>query len=90
MTPDRRKLSVPQLARQFGVAENKIHAWIRSGELRAINLARSTNGRPRYAIDVADVAAFEQARQIVPDGGASTTRRLRKRAAGPVKDYFQT
>ena len=90
MTPDRRKRSVPQVARQLGVAENKIYAWIRSGELRAINLALSTHGRPRYAIDLADIEAFETGRRVIPDGGPSTTSRMRKRTAAPIKDYFQT
>jgi len=89
MIPACRKLSVPQVARQLGVAENKIYAWIRSGELRAINLARSTHGRPRYGIDLADIEAFETGRQVIPDGGPSTSRKLRKRTAGHVKDYFE-
>jgi hypothetical protein len=86
--PIRRKRSVPTVAREMGVAEKKVIGWIRSGELRALNLARSRDGRPRYAIDVADIEAFEQSRQVIPDGGASTTQRLRRRTPGNVKEFF--
>lgn len=87
--PARRKLTVPQLARQFGVAEKKILDWIRAGELRAVNLARKPNGRPRYAIDVVDIEAFERGRQVVPDGGVSTTQRLRRQTKQTgVKEFL--
>jgi hypothetical protein len=62
--------------------------FIRTGELRAINLAASRSNRPRYVIDRDDLAAFERARAVVPDAGESTTRRLRRRAAGNVKEFF--
>jgi hypothetical protein len=35
-------LTPPQLARENGVSPDKVHAWIRSGKLQAINVA--TNG----------------------------------------------
>ena len=89
MTPTRRKLSVPEYAKQLGVAEKKIRDFIQSRELRAINLARSTQGRPRYAIDVDDIAAFEKAREVIPDSAPSTSRKSRKRTAGQIKDYFE-
>ena len=81
----RRKLTVPQLASQWGVASKKIIAFIRDGELRATNLASRGTTRPRYAIDVDDVAAFERARQVVPT--VPSTQRLRRRAAANVKEF---
>lgn len=63
----RKKMTVPQLARQLGVAERKVLGWIRDGELKALNLARTRNGRPRYAVDVDDLAAFERSRQVIPN-----------------------
>ena len=86
--PDRRKLSVPMVARMLGVAEHKILYWIHSGELKATNLARTVHGRPRYAIDRDDIADFERARQVVPDASVSDTRKLRRRRPGTVKDFF--
>ncbi len=84
-TTTRRKRSVPQLAREWGVAPKKVTDFIQSGELRAINLARKPDNRPRYAIDVADIESFERGREIVPS--AEPTRRLRK-SASDVTEYF--
>ena len=61
----RTKLTPPELAREWGVSAAKILHWIRSGELRAIDIARRRGGRPRYLIDRADIAAFEAVRQVV-------------------------
>jgi hypothetical protein len=63
-------------------------AFIVSGELRAINLATLTHNRPRYVIDIADIEAFEKSRLVVPDGGESTTRKLRQRTSRNVKQFF--
>lgn len=60
------KISPPELAKQWGVDPAKIVHWIKTGELRAVNLATDRNGRPRYAIDIADVAIFEAARAVQP------------------------
>lgn len=74
----------PQLAKLWGVSPEKVYAFIRSGQLRAINLASRQGGRPRYAIDPADVAEFEGSRQVV----ANPTRGAPRRKATPVKNYF--
>ena len=62
----------------LGVADQKILDWIHSGELRAANLARHSNGRPRYAIDIDDLAEFERRRQVVPDAGQKEIRKPRR------------
>lgn len=59
--PQRQKLSPPQYAKRLGVSSDKILIWIRSGELRAIDVSNG-NERPRYLIDLADIVAFEQRR----------------------------
>ncbi len=82
------KMSPPALAKKWGVSPGKIVSFIRTGELRAINVAQSSCHRPRYLIDVADVEIFEKARRVVPDGGLSTTQRLRRKASAGVKDFF--
>jgi len=83
---ERRKLTVPQLAKLWGVATKKVLGFIRSGELRAVNLASQSSSRPRYAIDRVDIDAFELARQVVPDAGNRATR---KRSVQPgVKQFF--
>lgn len=84
----REKMSPPALAKKWGVSPGKIVSFIRTGELRAINVAQSSCHRPRYLIDIIDVERFEQARQVIPDGGLSTTQRLRRKAAAGVKEFF--
>jgi hypothetical protein len=84
---ERNKLTVPQLAKKWGVASKKVIAFIRDGELVALNLASKGSTRPRYAIDVAHVEAFEAARRVIPDGGLSTTQRLRRGSPAGVKQF---
>jgi hypothetical protein len=85
---ERQKLTPPQLAKLWGCSVQKIIWFIRSGELRAITLATSRSGRPRYAIDLDDIAAFERARQVVPDGGETTARERRAKSLGNVTQFF--
>jgi hypothetical protein len=85
---ERKKVSVPHLAKEWGVSTKKIAAFIQAGELRAINVATSRENRPRYLIDRGDIEAFERARTVIPDGGESAARRLRRRAAANVKEFF--
>ena len=83
-TDGRQKLTPPELARRLRVHPDKILGWIRSGELRAINVAANPRGRPRWRIDPADVAAFEQrraARPVLPS-------RRRKRPVGDVIEFY--
>lgn len=77
-TRDRRRLTPPQLAREWGVSADKVRAWIESGELRAVNLAARPGGRPRYRMDPADALAFEARREA---GGAPRAPRRRRQAA---------
>jgi excisionase family DNA binding protein len=73
----RKKLTPPEVARRWGVSSDKVRAWIENGELRAINLAARTSGRPRYRIDMADVLAFERTREAK---GVPPTRAQLKKA----------
>ena len=75
MNTSRTKLSPPQIARRWGVSPQKMLAWIGSGELRAINAATRLGGRPRFLIDVADLAAFEERRAVVATPAAVRRRR---------------
>ncbi len=82
---DRRKLTPPEVARRFGVGADKVLIWIRNGELRAVNVATLASGRPRYAIDPADLAAFEQRRAVQAKPAAAPRRR---KAPAGVIEYF--
>jgi excisionase family DNA binding protein len=79
----RRTLTPPEAARQIGVSADKILAWIKAGELRAWNSALRAGGRPRWRIDVADLAAFEASR-----AATAAPVRVRKRPAVGVTEYF--
>ncbi len=85
---EKTKVSVPHLAKMWGVSTSKIAGFIKIGELEAINVATSMDGRPRYLIDLAAIERFEQSRQVIPEGGLSTTKRLRRKAAAGVTEYF--
>jgi excisionase family DNA binding protein len=89
-TPARRRnLSPSEIAERYGVSTNTVSAWIRSGELKALNLAKRTAQLPRYSISPEAIEEFEAARAVVPDHGMSTTQRLRRQAKlGAAKDYF--
>jgi excisionase family DNA binding protein len=73
----RTKLTPPEVAARYGVSPDKVLAWIRAGELRAVNIATRPTGKPRWLIDEADLAAFERRRtaQVVP---VVTPRRRRR------------
>jgi hypothetical protein len=83
MTPTRTKLTPPELAAQWGIDPAKILTWIRSGELRAIDASTRRGGKPRFLIDLADVAAFEAARAVGP---APKVQRRKRQTA--VREYF--
>ena len=86
-TNGRRTLTPPDIAKRYGVATAKVINWIRTGELAAINLANRGCTRPRYSVSPEALEQFEASRRVVPDGGLSTTQRLRRRAASDVKQF---
>lgn len=81
----RKKISPPKIAKAWGLDPNKIIGWIKSGELRAINVATTAGGRPRFLVDEADLAEFEARRAVSPPPAATPRRR---RSAGDVKEFF--
>ena len=88
-SPARRNLTPPRVAKRFGVATAKVIGWIRTGELKALNLANRGCVRPRYSVTPEALEDFERARQVVPDGGESTTKRLRRLTKQKgIKDFF--
>ncbi len=77
-------LTPPKLAKRWGVEVTKVLAWIRSGELRAINFATKIGRRPRFKVRPEDVEAFEEARTYRPQ-----VPRIRRRPLmRPPKRYF--
>lgn len=85
-SPSRRKITPRELATSWGVGIGKILGWIRSGELRAIDASARRGARPRFLIDLADVAAFEAARSVQPP--MPSARRNRRRRDQRVTEFF--
>jgi hypothetical protein len=73
----RTKLSPKELVARWGVSLNHVTHLIKSGELRAIDVAVS-RGRPRYLIDLADIALFEERRAVQPPPTPAERRRQRR------------
>lgn len=61
---ERQRLSPREVAARLGVGRNKVMAWIRSGELAAVNLAESLKKRPQFAVSMAAIEAFEASRAV--------------------------
>ena len=61
-TPPPTVLTPPEIAKQLGADPATVIQWIRSGQLKASNLA--TGHRPRYVVQPADLEAFLKARQL--------------------------
>ena len=55
----KRKYTPPEIAKLWGVSADKILSWIRAGELRAIDASTNQGGRPRYLVDMEDLASIE-------------------------------
>ncbi len=74
----------PELARFYRVDVHTVHDWIKTGQLRAVNVG-TPGKRPRWRIDPADVAAFEATRTAQPQ---TRTPRRKKSASGWTFQYF--
>jgi excisionase family DNA binding protein len=61
-----RHLSTRAVAKQLAVRNAKVLAWIKSGELKAANLAADLNGRPRFRVSPAALEEFLAARAVQP------------------------
>ena len=82
---EKQKFTPPEIARLWGVSVEKVIAFIRSGELQAMNAATpGRNQRPRYLIDVADLEDFERRRTV----GPSPKQAPRHRRERSGDDYY--
>ena len=60
-------LTPSDIARSRGINVAKPLGWIKSGELKAVNVATNRDGKlPRWRISPADLEAFDAARAAVP------------------------
>ena len=78
-------LSPSDIAVSRGINVLKVLTWIKSGELKAVNVATCAGRLPRWRISPADLEAFDAARAAVPQ--APVSRRPRRKA-GHVVEFF--
>lgn len=83
---ERGHFTPPQIAKDLGVAVDKVTGWIKKGELPAINVANAGSKRPRYRIAQADYDAFKRARMVTSP--AAVAPRLRRSVAPAARNYF--
>jgi hypothetical protein len=86
-SPNKRAIvTPPELALEFGVAAAKVHDWIRSGALRAVNLASdAAKKRQRLGIPRDAIEEFLHSRSTVPMPQPPRTRR---RTDETITPYF--
>lgn len=77
--------SPPAVAETLGINVCKVLSWIKSGELRAVNVAARAGRRPRWRIAQTDLDSFLAGRTATPP--VKTTRR-RRRADPAVIQFF--
>ncbi|MEX2171394.1 MAG: helix-turn-helix domain-containing protein [Pirellulales bacterium] len=70
-------LNPPQIAKQLRVSPAKVIEWIKSGQLKASNIATGT--RPRFVVQRSELDRFLQVRQ--PDLAAPSAKRRQARAS---------
>ncbi len=78
--------SVKQLGERFHVGEHTVLGWIKTGELQAINVARSLGGKPHWRITAEAVQAFELLRTAMPV--IEQPRRRRRRPATNLIEFY--
>lgn len=76
-------LTPPALAKNLGINVHKILAWIKSGELRAVNLGNGN--RPRWRILPDDLELFLARRAAQP--AAKAARRQKKKQADVIEFF---
>jgi excisionase family DNA binding protein len=79
-----RGLTPNELARVLRVSADRVRAWIKSGELGALDTARHRCGRPRYVILPRHLAEFEQRRRAATAPPKPPRRRRRQ----TTRDYY--
>jgi hypothetical protein len=75
--------SVADLCRRWKIGGDKIRAFLRRGELVAINMATNLSGRPQWRITPESVERFEQRRSSAPP-----PKPARRRKRTSAVDYY--
>ena len=80
-------LTPPQIATRLRVSPDKIVAWIRSGELRAFNVASEKAMSPRWRVAEADLQTFLD-RRSNPAPNPPPQKRARRKKSDAFVEYF--
>lgn len=75
----------PQVARRLAIKAERVRAMIRSGELRAVDLASHGCRRPRFRVAEADLQLFLEKRAVKPP---SPRPKRRRRDRDDTIQYF--
>jgi hypothetical protein len=75
--------TVADLCRRWRVGPDKIHAFLRKGELIGVNVASTLSGRPQWRITAESVEQFERRRSSAPP-----PKPPRRRRRGVPVDYY--
>jgi hypothetical protein len=75
--------SVADLCRRWKVGPDKIHGFLRRGELVGINVATNLSGKPQWRITPEAVEQFERRRS-----SAAPPKLPRRRRRSVGKDYY--
>lgn len=78
-----RGMTVREVARRFRVSTDRVRAWIRTGQLAAINTTDTRCGRPRFVILPEALVAFEKSRQVSPP-----IKQVKRRSRSMLVDYY--
>ena len=76
-------LTVREVAKLMRVSKDKVRAWIRTGQLGAINRATQLCGKPRFIVLPHHLADFERRRLCGP---VSNPARRKRKPSGT--DYY--
>ena len=80
-------LSPAEIASRYGIKVDAVPGWIKSRELRAIDVARSrTRKLPRWRVSPADLESFEEARAAKPH--LHPPPKPRRKTASDVIQFF--
>jgi hypothetical protein len=77
-------LTVVEVAKRYRVSPDKVRAWVKSGQLAAVNTTATLCGKPRWVILPDALAAFERGRSPAP---LPRRPRCRRRTWGKVDFY---
>jgi hypothetical protein len=81
-------LTPREVARGRRIRVGKVLAWIRRGELRAVNHAENRLGRPRWRISAVALENFDRLRLNAPIPRSSVTRQHRRRGNPEIVEFF--